>query len=318
MDLARKCFDFFYDVGKYPLFYFTKKDPEVSHELFIGFAKKLYSLGLDKFFLNNSYNENKLEFELSNAAGFNKNAEIPPSFLRYLGFDRVVVGTVTNNPCKGNKRPRIKRNIKTSSMINEIKLENAGSKKVAENLRKYKNNKVPLTISIMAHPNSKNKEILSDLKNTILDLRDVFYVDRFEVNVSCPNVEHNYSLESVFDIVCKSVYNNQELWVKVSPNLTKDESYSIIKIVEEYPIKGFTTTNTKSLEKGGGSGEMVYNDSLDLQKFFYKNSTKALIACGGIDSKKRRDERLKYGASGIQVFTPLVFRGPKLLRDLRK
>ena len=85
--------------------------------------------------------------KISNAAGFNKNADIAPSVLEALGFNRVVIGTVTHDKWKGNPRPRMKRFPKTNSLVNWMGLPGHGSKRVAERLYDYDNQSVPLTIN---------------------------------------------------------------------------------------------------------------------------------------------------------------------------
>ena len=67
-------------------------------------------------------------------AGLNKNAEIPPSTMKYLGFDRVVIGTVTNDKWKGNPKPRIARYPSTESLVNWMGLPGEGAEKIVERL----------------------------------------------------------------------------------------------------------------------------------------------------------------------------------------
>jgi hypothetical protein len=98
MDLVRRLVERAYDFHKERIFQKTKDDPERAHEIFIKIAQLTSKIGLDRILLD--CQENKLLYppEISNAAGFNKNGDIPPSFMRYLGFDRIVIGTVTAEP----------------------------------------------------------------------------------------------------------------------------------------------------------------------------------------------------------------------------
>ena len=195
MDLLRKGFDFFYSSIKPFIFYSTKKDPEKAHQLFSTFCSILYKTRLDNIILNNKSNEKKLPFDLSNAAGFNKNAEIPTRILKYLGFDRVVIGTFTYQPYPGNPRPRVIRYPEKESLVNNTGLPNEGAENIVKRILNYKKHEIPLTASIASTPNKKN----IDLDKTIDILNEVPYIDRIELDISCPNIKSDYSLEELLD-----------------------------------------------------------------------------------------------------------------------
>ena len=175
MDLFRLCLDNLYDIIKPIIFLGTKKDPEKAHELFVSFCKILYRSKLEKIVLDNKNNKLELPFEFSNAAGFNKNGEIPLSVLNHMGFDRVVIGTVTNNSWEGNPKPRCIRYPETESLDNWLGFPGDGSKVVSERLTSYGNHKIPLTINLMSTPKKYGDDLLKDLEGTILDLRDALY-----------------------------------------------------------------------------------------------------------------------------------------------
>ena len=147
MKALRNFVDNWYDSHKDRIFERTKDDPEVAHESFVKLARAIHKLGLEKLLLNCPENASNPGFEISNAAGFNKNGEIPPTFLKYLGFDRVVVGTVTADAWDGNPRPRIKRYSETNSLVNWMGLPGVGAERVADNLISHGNHSVPITIN---------------------------------------------------------------------------------------------------------------------------------------------------------------------------
>lgn len=337
MDLIRFSFDNFYDLIKHPIFYVTRKDPEIAHNLFVSFSQILSAVGLEKFVLDNKVNRKKQSFDISNAAGFNKNADISPTVLKYLGFDRVVIGTVTKDAWEGNPRPRIIRYSKTKSLVNWMGLPGIGAEKVAKRLSNYGNHEVPITINLMATPNKKEEQILRDLEGTIIALRDNHYVDRFELNISCLNVcnhtrdEYKKQLVNMLQTMESFLHPHQNLYLKISPDLNEREIEDTLEIISHYRVNGFTLTNTttnhkkefilKSPKKGGASGNAVYDDSLRVQKKFHeklKYTDKEIIACGGINSIPKVKERLSFGAKEIQIFTPIIFSGPKLLRKFKE
>ncbi len=350
MNAIRSIFDIFYDTIKPIVFVATEKDPQKAHELFTFFCKFLHASHLEKLVLDNGYNNNfRFHFEISNAAGFNKNADIPPTVLKYLGFDRIVFGTITHDQWDGNHpRPTIRRYVETESMVNWMGLPGDGAPAIAERISHYGDHKVPITINFMSTPKKQGDELLKDLEGTILKTRDLPYVDRFELNISCPNThngdgridarkENLGMLDSMREIVDTNVYAHQEIYLKVSPDSTYIDVDDTADIAKNHRIKGVVTANTTTKHNrryirvspkidgkqvGGASGNAVYEDSLSVQRMYDDKIKEVgldwnIIACGGINSLERAYERLRNGAIGIQIYTPLIFSGTKLLRKLR-
>ena len=336
MYIIRKGFEFLYDYLKPVIFAATNSDPEKAHQFFVMFCKALYKARLDKAFFDYPNNVKFNEFEFSNAAGFNKNAEIPPSILYYLGFNRVVIGTVTSEPYYGNPRPRCKRYEAGRSIINKMGLPSEGASKIAQRLVSYGNSPVPFTISFAATPTKKRERIIEDLLSTIRIMKKIKKVDRFELNISCPNVSNTASYEiKRLDEILNSVYaelEDKKLFLKISPDIDKEYAQQIILTANKYKIAGFVISNTtkRYLKKyitqlpndGGASGKAVYRYSTDTQRLFENiikknNFPQKIIACGGIDSVKKAKERLSPKALGLQIYTPFVFEGPKLIRLIK-
>ncbi len=350
MNILRNFVDTWYEKNKAALFAKTQDDPEKAHEQFVRSSNILHSTGLERLFLNCSENRRGKyqRYQISNAAGFNKNGNIPPTFLKYLGFDRVVVGTVGYEPWPGNPRPRIIRYPETQSMVNWMGLPGIGAEAVARNLESYGYHKISLTINVMATPGKKDSAALNDIQKTIITTRDLSYVSRFELNTSCPNThsasgkedarkEYQDSLEAMIQTAKENMHHDQKLYLKVSPDLEEDEIQTTIQIAHECGVKGFTTTNTTTFHDpryitsspnqkgiGGASGQALYERSRKVQESFNDKIIKSgydlsLIACGGINSPTKAKERTEQKeVLGIQIFTPLIFKGPKLLRELRQ
>ncbi|MEK6898360.1 MAG: hypothetical protein AABX28_03315 [Nanoarchaeota archaeon] len=327
MIILRKGFDNFYDLIKKPVFYLTSEDPETAHEIFVSFLRVLHYTGLEKSVLDFGKRNNIV---ISNAAGFNKNGYISPTTLKYLGFDRGLVGTVTGESYEGSPRPRIKRFPETNSLVNWMKLPGIGAEQVAREMESYGEHGVPITINIA--PTPEVVDFKSDLKKSILATRDLPCVDRYELNISCPNTgekieEYLSKLSGMLEVVCNSKKSEQKVYLKVSPDLTEENVEYIISTSNKFIVAGFTTTNTttrhnskyipQSPGKGGASGDAVYEKSLAVQTMFHERTGRKLIACGGIGSSERMLERMSHGASEIQIFTPLIFEGTKLLRELK-
>jgi len=127
-----------------------------------------------------------------------------------------------------------------------------------------------------------------------------------------------------------NAYSSQDIDLKISPDL---DEYGVDAIIEssDFYVRNFTTTNTTTEHNpkfiplsrgiGGASGKAVYERSLKVQKMFEDrigNPSQGIIICGGIDSGQALVERLTNYVMGVQVFTPLIFKGPKLIRELRQ
>jgi len=349
MKLLRKTFNKFYDWIKPAVFKVTASNPEHAHELFAFCCKTLYTLHLDEMVLDHEANHHSLPFELSNAAGFNKNGEIPPQVLRYLGFDRAVIGTLTCDAWKGNPKPRVWRYPESESLVNWMGLPGIGAEAVAEKISNYRQSNVPLTINLMSTPQKSGDAVLRDLEGTILATRDLPNVDRYELNISCPNTHSNLGaydarienlnmLEQMLKVMESYVYSQQQIYVKVSPDSTEADVKDTLQTLQKYRFDGIVTANTttnhdrdyiavspqvEGKQVGGASGEAVYKNSLFTQSNYYFRGKEhkmgfKIIACGGINSIQKIEDRRELGASEIQIFTPLIFKGPGLLREIRE
>ena len=323
--------------------YLTKEDPEKAYDFLTKVSKYLNKYRLDRFLLDDSINYTYTDIKISNAAGLNKNGEVPPKFLKYLGFDRVVIGTVTYEPWRGNPRPRVVRYEKYHSLINWIGLENAGIKKVINNLEKYKEEfekeSLPLTLSVAPTPSKKGKEMIRDIEALIR--YSYAYGDRYELNVSCPNVEHSNQkkhplyLQREYSKILSEILNvfdnnsDKDLYIKVAGDLFLEEVKVLMDIIERYNVKGVVCTNTASSSrlgikvKGGISGRLLKEYSIKVQMYFKEEIEKRnlsidIIACGGIESIGDLRRRISSGAKEIQIYTPLIFKGPKLIRELKE
>ncbi|MEK6914501.1 MAG: hypothetical protein AABW83_02515 [Nanoarchaeota archaeon] len=331
MEKIRNLIDSTYFITKNLLFLMNGNK---AHRLFTKFSQLTTRLGLEKFLLDNKDNHKDSLIPISNGAGFNKNVDIPLDFLWHLGFDRVVVGSVTAEPFSGNPEPNIKRFRKTESMVNWMGLPGRGAEHIAENINLYQSKEYLIPITINLTPTPKTTKPLEDLRKTVYFTRDLRNIDRYELNISCPNkdkiINYKEALKEQIEVIESEKRNKQKIYLKVSPDLEEKDIEDILETMYNHNIEGLTTTNTTTfhnseyinlfLDKGGASGNALYQKSLETQKKFYeklKDSKLKIIACGGINSKERLIERINYGASEIQIFTPLIFKGPRLIRELR-
>jgi dihydroorotate dehydrogenase len=293
-------------------------------------------------FIYRPYN-NKLETNLFGidfpnpvglAAGLDKNARLVNEFSS-LGFGFVEIGTVTPLPQKGNPKKRLFRIVDQEAIINRMGFNNDGVKKIAKRLRKK--GKIIVGGNIGKNKNTTFENTVSDYLISFENLFD--YVDYFAVNVSSPNTENLRDLqhqENLRHLLNKLQQNNKSkkyskpILLKIAPDLSEKQLLDIIEVVKETKIDGIIATNTtvdrsrlkntsKIInEKGGLSGAPLKDKSTEIIRFLHKNSNGSIpiVGVGGIMSPEDAIEKIKAGASLIQLYSGLIYSGPTLVKQI--
>ncbi len=314
-------------------------DPEKAHDLAIKSLK--YNFLPESLF--KVENEEMLSMklfgkELRNpiglAAGFDKSAEVYNQILK-LGFGFVEVGTVTPRKQFGNEKPRIFRLEEDKAMINRLGFNNDGSNIIK---KRIENNIPDGLLGINIGPNKDTKNMTDDF----ISCAETFFPlgDYITINISSPNTEglrdfHKSEmlkvlLKKINDIREKSEFNKSFL-LKISPDLQDEHIGDIISLITEYKINGVILTNTteanrdsllssKKNEIGGLSGAPLKNISNEIIKKFYKElkGKIPIIGVGGIDSGESAYEKISAGASAIQLYTGMIYKGPSIVKDIKK
>ena len=308
-----------------------KFSPEVAHSLAIK-ALKLnnipYSKPKDNHILETTFCEKKLSSPIGVAAGFDKNAEVYNSLFN-LGFGFVEVGTITPKPQFGNPRPRVFRLEEDEALINRLGFNNSGSEQISERI-KENNKKGFLGINI-----GPNKDSTNRIDDYLICFRKFYNLaDYITINISSPNTEnlrdfHNQDeLNSLIDKLKnekKKLNSNIPLAIKVSPDLNDDQINEVSKIIMEQEIGIIIVSNTtdknrenlkniNKLEKGGLSGKPIGKISNEAISKFYKilkDKTK-IIGVGGVSNGQDAFEKIISGATLVQLYTGMVYRGPRI------
>ena len=319
--------------------YIFSLDPEVAHDLAIKSLKanflpeSLFNvpgeelLELDLF-------QKKFKNPIGLAAGFDKSAEVYNSLFK-LGFGFVEVGTITPKRQLGNPKPRIFRLEKDEALINRLGFNNHGSDVVAQRISE---NKPQGILGINIGPNRETKNQSEDFN---LCLAKLFtYADYITINISSPNTEglRNFhkedSMSKLFEClnkIKKEKNINKPLVVKLSPDIDQNDISNIVEVIIKYKIDGIIISNTTDKnreelldvqkdEPGGLSGQPIKNISTDLIKKFYKELNKkiTIIGVGGVDSGKSAFEKITAGASAIQLYTGMIYKGPSIAKEIKK
>ena len=308
-----------------------KFSPEVAHSLAIK-ALKLnnipYTQPKNNHILETTFCEKKLPSPIGVAAGFDKNAEVYNPLFN-LGFGFVEVGTITPEPQFGNPKPRVFRLEEDEALINRLGFNNSGSEEISKRI-KENNKKGFLGINI-----GPNKDSTDRVEDYLICFRKFYNLaDYITINISSPNTENLRDFHKQDELTSliaklkneKKVLNsNVPLAIKVSPDLNDDQINEVSNIILEQEIGIVIVSNTtdknrenlkniNKIEKGGLSGKPIEKISNEVISKFYKilkDKTK-IIGVGGVSNGQDAFEKIASGATLIQLYTGMVYRGPRI------
>jgi dihydroorotate dehydrogenase len=268
------------------------------------------------------------------AAGFDKSGEVYNSLLKF-GFGFIEIGTVTPLKQFGNPKPRIFRLEDDSALINRLGFNNDGIEIIKNRIKSEKKKGV---VGINIGPNKNTKDQKNDF---CIGLKNFFDIaDYITVNISSPNTEglrdfHDQEkLEDLLLALNKIKSENKiniPLLLKISPDIKDNQISEIADTAIKNDISGIILTNTTNSnkdklisdfkkEEGGLSGEPLQQISTNMIKKFYKqlNGKIPIIGVGGVNSGKSAYEKIIAGASLLQLYTGLVYKGPSIVKNIKK
>jgi dihydroorotate dehydrogenase len=267
------------------------------------------------------------------AAGFDKSAVAAPAFPAF-GFGFVEVGTVTPRSQVGNPLPRLFRVPADEAVINRMGFNNDGATAVARRLQ-LSPRRTPIGVNLGKNADTPLEQALNDYRAGLEQLFDVgSYV---VVNVSSPNTPGLRTLQSSANIRrlldgvqdCNQTLARarqvqpRPLFVKIAPDLQPDELDGIVDAVRTCAFDGIVATNTTTdrtglttaiAEPGGLSGRPLRQRSTEVIRQVYRRAQGhiSLIGVGGIFSAEDAYEKICAGATLVQLYTGLIYRGPSL------
>jgi dihydroorotate dehydrogenase len=274
------------------------------------------------------------------AAGFDKNAQVPDALLR-LGFGFVEVGTVTPREQAGNPRPRIFRLEADQGTINRLGFNNEGAPAALARLVARARAHEGGVVGVNIGANRDSADRAEDYVRLIETFSPV--ADYFTVNISSPNTPGLRDLQqaSALDELLARVVDARErvrprsgptpVLVKIAPDLTLSELDDVVGIARKHRVDGMIVGNTtvtrptslrerdKAKEQGGLSGRPLFKLSTRMlaETFVRAEGAFPLIGVGGIDSGPTAIAKIKAGATLLQLYTGLVFRGLGLLSEIK-
>lgn len=260
------------------------------------------------------------------AAGFDKDAEVPEQMLG-MGFGFVEVGTVTPKPQKGNPRPRLFRLVEDRAVINRMGFNNGGQAAAYERLRHATHLHGVIGVNVGA-----NKESADRIADYALGVRSMAPVARYlTINISSPNTPGLRGLQEEGELrellaAVEEVRTDKPIFLKVAPDLEPGDHDRIVRAALDHHVDALIVSNTTvsrpplksrhASEAGGLSGDPLKSLASEALRAFRNASGGEipLIAVGGIANADDAWERIKAGASLVQLYSAMVFEGPDIGR----
>ena len=272
------------------------------------------------------------------AAGFDKNAEVPDALLR-LGFGFVEIGTVTPKPQVGNPRPRVFRLERDEGVINRLGFNNDGAEAALRRLASRAHHGGIVGVNVGANKDSPDR--IADYVKLIETFAPV--ASYFTVNVSSPNTPglRNLQHAAALDDLLAKVIDARErvrknagdspVLLKIAPDLSLAELDDVVHIARSRRVDGMIVANTtvarpsslrdaaRAGEQGGLSGRPLFRLSTRMVGETYVRVEGAfpLVGVGGIDSGGAALTKIRAGASLIQLYSALVYKGLSLVDDIK-
>ncbi len=326
-----------YDTLKKIFFLF---DPETAHKIAEFGLRALYATpgGLEALAKFGVYKDEILTQKIWNlsfdnpigiAGGFDKNATmIAP--LAALGYGHIDFGTFTPRPQSGNEKPRLFRLVSEQSIQNAMGFNNEGADIIEHRVRKIYPFKIPIAANIGKNKATPNEDALSDYE--VLARKFDGLCDFFIINVSSPNTPNLRALQEnsfISELIgAMKKITNRPLVLKLAPDMSADQAIALCECAVQSGASGIIINNTSvdyslspnARDFGGLSGRLITEKSRELfaqvaRELFGRT---ILISCGGIDSAQEAYERIKSGASLVQIFTAFIFKGPFVAKSINE
>lgn len=324
--------------------------PEVSHSIALKLFKLVTSIPIisglvSKVFGGDKFNTPvevlgiKFKNPVGLAAGFDKDGK-HITLLSKLGFGFIEIGTVTPKPQEGNPKPRLFRLKKDQALINRMGFNNDGLDALVSRLQKLKDSSIVIGGNIGKNKVTPNDEAYKDYLICFEKLHSL--VDYFVVNVSSPNtpglraLQEVDSLRKILTPLVQHILqkNKKPILLKIAPDISYPHLEDVLQLMLELKMDGIIIANTtidrsnlktsesdvQNIGAGGLSGLPALQKSNSMIEFVHSKTNSALpiIGVGGIHSPEHARQKLKNGASLVQLYTGFIYEGPKLIKEIKK
>ncbi len=261
------------------------------------------------------------------AAGFDKNATMFHGVMA-MGFGFTEIGTLTPKPQEGNPRPRLWRHIEEESLQNAMGFNNDGLFRISHRLKNIYPFSTPIGVNIGKNKITPDDKAIKDYTTLIKALHE--YADYMVINISSPNTPglrdlQNEAFISQLFSEAKAI-TNKPILLKIAPDMSEDQAVALCVHAVECGADGIIATNTtidyslvsEPEDMGGLSGEVLRERSFyifdAIARELYGKAT--LISVGGISTPEEAYRRIRAGASLVQIYTSLIFKGPEVIEEI--
>ncbi len=331
---------YWYATDKLAMPIMHRLDPEEAHHLTVRLLKNNYApvaKKSDPKILNISTMGMKFSNPIGIAAGLDKQAQAMQGLLD-LGFGFVEVGGVTPEPQIGNPKPRIFRLPEDNAIINRYGLNSDGQIVISARLAEFKANSNGI-VGVNIAKNTTSTDMIGDYQKGVRNLGG--NVDFIVLNVSCPNVAWTKELskdgDELANMVCAVRAERDNLpnstvplLMKLAPDMDDSTKQHMADIAIHCGVDGLIVSNTTvgrsadlrsphSKEIGGLSGRPLKQAALQSVRDMYRltQGKIPIIGVGGIESGQDAYERIRSGASLVQIYTAMVYQGPGILPKIK-
>jgi dihydroorotate dehydrogenase len=249
-----------------------------------------------------------------------------------MGFGWVEIGTVTPEPQPGNERPRLFRLVPDRAVINRMGFNNDGADVVAARLRRLPPLPGPVCVNLGRNKTTPNERAAEDYVTAFRVLAP--FAQIASINVSSPNTPGLRALQAELAALVAEVVKARDalpgripVLVKLSPDEPDERLVGMARAAEAAGADGIIATNTTleraavrghphAEEQGGLSGAPLKSRAQHVCKLLYRSVKVPIVGVGGISSAEDAYERIRAGASLIQLYTALIYEGPDLPRRI--
>lgn len=272
------------------------------------------------------------------AAGFDKDARLL-DILPTVGFGFEEIGSVTGEPCAGNARPRLWRLPTSRGLLVYYGLKNDGCEAIASRLRE-KTFAFPVGISVAKTNSPSTVQIRDGIADYVKAFRAFEGIgDYATINISCPNAfgGEPFTNPSSLDLLLTeidAIPTTKPIFLKVPADSTTEQLDALVAVADTHRVHGFVIANlTKTYTRpeiqpdeiqhatcGGVSGKATFACSNALIAHLYRTAGTryVIIGCGGIFSAEDAYEKIRQGASLVQLITGMIFEGPQLIGEINR
>ena len=273
------------------------------------------------------------------AAGLDKDAVAVEGFSG-MGLAFLEVGTVTPVGQPGNDRPRLFRLPEDEALINRMGFNNEGAEAMAGRLARLARRRVPIAVNIGKNKATPNEKAADDYRACLRALYP--YGDFFVVNISSPNtpdlrkLQHGEELKALLAAVrgeiaeqaARTGGNPKPVIVKIAPDMTDAELEQTVGMLAEGGADGIIATNTtlsreglkspNRSQQGGLSGRPLASRSTEVIRAIWRltGGKLPIIGSGGIFDGRDAYDKIRAGASLVEIYTSLIYRGPGVVRKI--